>query len=135
MAPAMLWCQEEPQRLRPALPLGPHFVPAAEVAGLGDAPVWIGKAVPTRAGPTWLVAGLPFPGLPPLDVVKRRLRLEYIRLRRHERRLTVEDLLRERSEVLYRVACEWWFEQDADAVLKLWRSREAWGEWVWPHVP
>jgi hypothetical protein len=37
----------------------------------------------------------------------RRLDLELLRLRRRERRLSWEVMLRERSEVLYRTACEW----------------------------
>jgi hypothetical protein len=41
--------------------------------------------------------------------------LELQRLRRHERRLTWEDLLRERAEVVYRTACEWsWLHHEAE---------------------
>ena len=135
MAPAMAWSQNREGRLLAQLPLGPHFSPTRAVAGHGGAPAWIGRAVPTRSGPTWLAAGLPLPGLPPADILLRRLRLELLRLRRHERRLSHEDLLRDRAEVLYRTACEWWYEHDPDAVLALWSEPSTWPAWPWPPVP
>lgn len=135
MAPAMAWTQDGSGRLRAGLPIGPHFELEAPVAGAGHAPAWIGRAVPTRDGPTWLAAGLPLPGLPPADMLQRRVRLELLRLRRHERRLSQEDLLRDRAEVLYRTACEWWYEHDPDAVLALWRDPSSWPSWPWPPVP
>ena len=133
--PAMAWRQDTDGLLEAALPLGPHFHPEAPVAGPGRAPAWIGRAVPTREGPTWLATALPLPGLPPVEVLARRVRLEVLRLRRHERRLSQEDLLRDRSEVLYRTACEWWYEHDPDAVLALWQDASSWPEWPWPPVP
>ncbi len=75
---------------------------------------------------TWLACALPLPGLPPRDVLVRRLALEQNRLRRHDRRTSLEDLLRDRAEVLYRTCCEWWYEQDADATLALWARPDAW---------
>lgn len=135
MAPAMAWTQDAGGRLRAHIPVGPHFELEAPVAGAGAAPAWIGRAVPTRDGPTWLAAALPLPGLPPADILTRRIRLELLRLRRHERRLSQEDLLRDRAEVLYRTACEWWYEHDPDAVLALWSDPSAWPSWPWPPVP
>ena len=44
----------------------------------------------------------------------RRVLLEWRRLRRRERRLSLEDTLRERSEVLYRAAFEWLYLTQAD---------------------
>ena len=48
---------------------------------------------------------------------------ELRRLRRHDRRLTWEDLLRERAEVVYRTACEWSWLHHEDATLALWRAQ------------
>ena len=135
MAPAMAWTQDRHGHLTAALGLGSHFHPERAVSGAGDATAWIGRAIPTSAGPTWLAAALPLPALPPQEVLARRIRLEVMRLRRHERRLSQEDLLRDRAEVLYRTACEWWYEHDPDAVLALWRTPSSWPSWPWPAVP
>ena len=106
----MIWCIGGGDTVRPHLPLAPLAVPDGPVAGLPTTPAVVGRAVRTPDG--WrLVAGLPMPQVPPADPVRARLKLELIRLRRRERRLTWEDLLRERSEVLYRTACEWLYEQ------------------------
>jgi hypothetical protein len=62
---------------------------------------------PYRVGDGWAwscVATLP--RAPDTDVLLRRLRLELWRERTRERRMTFEDLLRHRPEVLYRAAFE-----------------------------
>jgi hypothetical protein len=92
--------------LVPLLPLGRHFVPDGPVRGVPDAPAVIGRAVRGPDG-LFLVAGMPLTRIPPSDCVERRLRQEMIRLRRRERRFSWEDMLRERSELLYRTCCEW----------------------------
>jgi hypothetical protein len=102
----MLWSIQPGGTVLPVLPLGERQVPDGPVAGLPDAPGVIGRAVWTGAG--WhMHCGLPMPELPPAGPLLDRLDLELMRVRRRERRLTWEVLLRERSEVLYRSACEW----------------------------
>lgn len=108
--PPMIWCIGKGDMVQPLLALSPLAVPDGPVAGLPTTPAVVGRAVHTADG--WhLVAGLPLPRVPPAESLEVRLRLELIRLRRRERRLSWEDLLRERSEVLYRTACEWLYEQ------------------------
>ncbi len=111
--PPMLWRVTGPNRIEPHLPLAAMSTPSGPVDGVPATPAVVGRAVPTRDG--WgLAAALPLPRLPPAEPLIRRLDLELMRLRRRERRLTWEDLLRERSEVLYRTTCEWLWLIGAD---------------------
>jgi len=104
--PPMLWRIEGPGRALPHLPLGQRQTPDGPIQGLPDTPAVLGRAVWTGTG--WALSGaLPLPLLPPAEVLTRRLDLELLRIRRRERRLTWEVLLRERPELLYRTACEW----------------------------
>jgi hypothetical protein len=104
--PPMLWRITGPQSVVPHLPLGARQIPNGVVRDLPDAPAVIGRVVWT--GQDWrLACGLPLPQLPPKAPLVGRLELELLRLRRRERRMTWEVMLRERSEVLYRTCCEW----------------------------
>ena len=103
--PPMLW-KVNGRCLEPMLPLGERFMPEGEVVGVPNVPAVIGRAIATKDGP-YPAATLPLMRIPPAAVIRRRLWLEYIRLRRRERRLSWEDLLRERGEVLYRSCFEW----------------------------
>ena len=109
-APAMLWQIDGREaagaHLRPLLPLHAPHAPKTPVRGVPDAAfAVVGRVVQGPDGP-FLALGLPLPSLPHPTLVMRRLVLEYQRLRRHDRRLTWEDLLRDRAEVLYRCTCE-----------------------------
>ena len=96
--------------LLPLLPLSRHAVPHGPVLGLPDAPAVVGRAVKGPEG-WFLSTGLPLPGLPPRAGLIRRLQLELLRLRRVERRTSWEDVLRRRSELVYRTALSWaWLE-------------------------
>jgi len=108
--PPMLWRITGQDTAACLLPMGEHLRPDGPISGLPDAPAVIGRAVYTGTG--WaLSCGLPLPRIPPVEMLTRRLDLELLRIRRRERRLTWEVLLRERGEVLYRTACEWlWTE-------------------------
>lgn len=119
-APVMIWEQSD-AGLRPLLPLSDRLralfcsgrprvcVPPTEGA------VLIGRGTPIEGGGWWLAVCLTLPHPPPADIMLRRMMLELHRLRRHERRLTWEDLLRERAEVVYRTACEWsWLHHEAE---------------------
>jgi len=105
--------------LVPLLPLGRHFLPKGPVLGVPDVPAVIGRVVHGPRGPV-LVASVPLLRVPPVEVIERRVRLEWLRLRRRERRLTWEDSLRERSEVLYRSCCEWLWLQFAETDTRPW---------------
>jgi hypothetical protein len=105
-APPMLYLRQG-SHLVPALPLGDRFRVTAPVADLPDAPAFLGRLLCDEAGGAWLAAAIPLPCAPPAGVLLRRLDLEHQRVRRFDRRLTWEDLLRDRSEVLYRTTFEW----------------------------
>lgn len=132
-APAMLWRLDGP-RATPLLPLSNHYRPddpwLAPTWRLGHplpdllegvpAVVALGIHTPDRF---WLAGVVPFPRIPSPQILLRRLTLEHQRLRRHDRRLTWEDLLRNRPEVLYRTACEWsWKHVGPEPTLACWRA-------------
>ncbi|MEL6348863.1 MAG: hypothetical protein AAFV53_37510 [Myxococcota bacterium] len=118
--PPMLW-QVEKGALRPLLPLSTQMIPTGDL-GVDAGTVAIGRAVPLQGGGAWLACQLRLPIAPATAPLIRRLQLELWRLRRLDRRVSWEDMLRERSEVLYRAACEWSWLHDADAVLTLWQG-------------
>jgi hypothetical protein len=117
--PAMLWSVDG--AVRPLLPLAPGYLP--------DGPVDLSNVVPLAPGPVRAVVarllpledgrwvgvgaiGLPF--APPVAPLEKRLSLELLRHRRHERRANWDDLLREHPEVLYRWCCTWtWHSLEA----------------------
>ena len=101
----MLWAVDGDQ-LTPMLPLGHHFVPSGAVRGVPSVPAVIGRVVASPEG-YFLSASLPLIRRPDPAVILRRLRIEWLRLCRRERRLSLEDTLRERSEGLYRSCMEW----------------------------
>jgi hypothetical protein len=110
--PPMVW-KVDGDVLEPLLPLGERFMPRGPVAGIPDVPAVIGRVIACESG-SYLAAGLPLIRSPPVSVIERRLRLELLRLRRGERRLSWEDVLRERGEVLYRSCFEWLWLQLAN---------------------
>jgi len=122
--PPMLW-QVKGAHLEPLLPMSPSMEPNGRVAGIPRGAVAvIGRVVPSPKG-WWLVGGLALPSVPDLQILLRRLELEQLRLRRHSRRLTWEDFLRDRGEVLYRSCLEWLWMHDREAVLPCWNQAGA----------
>ncbi|MFT5680516.1 MAG: hypothetical protein ACI8RZ_001422 [Myxococcota bacterium] len=126
-APVMIW-HKTPEGLVPLLPLGPRQValfstdrPRLHVDPT-EGPVLIGRATPLESGGWWLAAALSLPKPPPSDILLRRMMLELQRLRRHDRRVSWEDMLRERAEVVYRTACEWSWLECLEETLGLWRG-------------
>lgn len=107
MSPPMLWHTDG---MRPLLPLARSFWIAGPVPV--DAPAVLGRLVATDGGPQ-LFCALPLPIVPTPEPLMRRLTWELWRVRRHELRVTWEDLLRERGEVLYRSALEQVWERCA----------------------
>lgn len=123
LSPAMLW-QRDGDRLRPMLPLAPAFAPDLPVRDLPAVPALLGRLVPLAGGGAWLAACIPLPRLPPTAPLLRRLGWEMWRVRRHELRITWEDLLRERGEVLVRTTLEWTWEYAV--------GPDAAQGWAWP---
>ena len=110
--PPMLWSVDGAS-LSPMLPMAPHFRVDGPVHGVPDVPAVIGRVVNHADGP-YLSASMPLTRRPVPEVILRRVLLEWRRLRRRERRLSLEDTLRERSEVLYRSAFEWLYVTQLD---------------------
>ncbi len=110
--PPMMWAVEGSD-LRPMLPTASQFLPKGPVRGVPDVPAVIGRVVNHADGP-YLSASMPLIRRPPPEIILRRVLLEWRRLRRRERRLSLEDTLRERSEVLYRSAFEWLYVTQLD---------------------
>lgn len=112
LSPPNLWRIEDDGCWTPLSPISAHFQPSgpvlADVVPLrGPSRVVVGRAVPRDDG-RWIgLAAMGLPEPPPARLLARRLDLELLRLRRHERRSTWEDLLRRRSEVLYRFCATW----------------------------
>lgn len=121
-APAMLW-RVEPTRWAPVLPLAPLLTPEglpqgtpARLGPPGGEPLVLARVYPTADG-GWAAFGAVGVGAaPPTERLVARLELELLRLRRHERRSTWEDLLRLRPEVLYRSCAAFWWRR-AEEVL------------------
>lgn len=90
----------------PLIPLGAVFQHSGSVVGLPPVSTVIGRLVDTDHG-LRMAAAIPLIRRPSTEAIEARLRLEWLRLRRRERRLSMEDMLRERSEVLYRACMEW----------------------------
>lgn len=120
MSVPMLW-RVEGQHLRPLLPLSAQLLPHGPVAGLPDSPFVVGRVALGPQGAT-LSMGIPLVAAPPLGPLERRLELETWRMRRHEPRVTWEDLLRHRSEVLYRTLLEWSHDSCGEATIAAWQT-------------
>ena len=105
-APVVAW-EIRGDRLVPLLPLAAGWVPRVAVGGLPRGAR--GLVARLTLGPQgwWPACALPLPVVPDPRLIERRMHLEYLRWRRHEPRLTFEDLLRDRGEVVYRTVCEW----------------------------
>jgi len=107
-SPAMLWEVTEQGECTPLLPLADAYCPSGSVLGEPQKlPRCKGETLVARIAPikdgTWQILGGLWVHAPPLAGLLERLELEHLRLSRHERRLTWEDLLRFRAELLYRL--------------------------------
>lgn len=126
LAPPMLWRVEADGSLSPRLPLSRTWTPEGPVLnaprGVGDV---LGRAVLSREG-WWLASALPMGEVPEdLEPVLARMEVAGWRQRRHSPRLTWEDLLRDRGEVLYRSLCEWSWHAWPESVWQSWQSWSA----------
>ncbi len=119
--PAMIWEPQANGSFVPLLPLARGYLPEGPVHAL---PALLHKgghaAVLARVYPLqhqgWVASGaIGLPQIPPLKALQARLDLELLRLRRHERRSTWEDLLRKAPQVLYRFCTTWcWWRNLAE---------------------
>lgn len=119
-APTMLWWSDP---VTPALPISDRWIPDGQVSGVPEAPAFVGRIYKTPEG--WQTCCvLPLAIRPDPIPLKERIRLELMRLRRFERRVTWEDVLRDRGEVLYRSVCEqlWLQEDHRNALAAHWSS-------------
>jgi hypothetical protein len=107
-SPAMLWQVDEQGLCEPLLPLSQAYWPTGPVHGHTEelprcqSNALVARITPTQDG-TWQITGGLWVLAPPLGPLLQRLEFEHLRLSRHERRLTWEDLLRWRAELLYRL--------------------------------
>ena len=106
-APAMIWDTSD-DRFTPILPLASGYLPDGPIYGevlqlpRCDGQTLLARVYPVADG-SWQLYGAVWVHCPPIDTLLSRLELEHLRLSRHERRLTWEDLLRDRAELLYRL--------------------------------
>lgn len=116
--PFMLWKKKENSknqtndRVEPLLPLGTQYIPEASVKNLPSTDYFLGKII--KLGDHFVVS-CAF-GLENIQeilflrqILTSRLRIEWIRYQRYSR-ITWEDILRERGDILYRTASEFLFE-------------------------
>jgi hypothetical protein len=114
-APAMLWDLD----WTPLLPLHPRHRPTgpvhADVHHLmgGASAAVVARLVPLESGEWFASCAIGLPTVPDLAWLERRVHLELIRHRRHDRRSNWETLLRDRCEVLYR-SCATWCWRDTE---------------------
>jgi hypothetical protein len=115
--PAMLW-KTDGYRWQPLLPIFEYWIPEGEVSGAitpisptNSVKYVVSRVTPTKAG--WRAYGaIGFETAPDITALMNRLRFALTRLRRHERRATWEDLLRDRCELVYRhLANHAWLNQ------------------------
>lgn len=113
-APAMLWDLD----WQPLLPMHPNHVPDgpvhAQVHDLhGPSVAVVARVVPLESGGWFASCAMGLPTVPDLAWLQRRIHLELVRQRRHDRRCNWETLLRDRCEVLYR-SCATWCWRDTE---------------------
>ena len=123
-APMMVWTPGPDGSLSPVLPLARRSRPDGPVAAVPPGPAVLGRAV-RHPGGWWLACALPLPAVPEPEVLVRRLTLEHQRLRRHDRRMTWEDTLRDRGELVARSVCEWLWVHAPESVEDLWAEWSA----------
>ena len=103
--PTMLWQQLPGSRVKPLLPLAKQYHPTQAIENLPKSEYFIGKILQFE-NYSGAVLCLGFDRIANLDQFLRlRLKMEWIRYQRHSR-IFLEDILRERADILYRSVCE-----------------------------
>jgi hypothetical protein len=105
--PAMLWKIKE-HGWEPMLPIFEYWIPNGKIEGCVtpitsniESNFVVARVAPSKDG--WRAYGaIGFETAPDTTPLMRRLNFALTRLRRHERRATWEDLLRDRCELIYR---------------------------------
>ncbi len=105
--PAMLWKINADQSVSALLPVEERYKPKGPIEIKYQTPFVIAKITNTESGYK-LNAALPLTHVSK-DYVFNRVRLEWVRLQYHNRYIYWEDMLRFRSELLYRSCLEYCF--------------------------
>lgn len=113
--PFMLWKRTELNGAMPLLPIGEQYIPDSIVENIPDSPYFIGKIIKTPENFA-VTCGM---GISDASLLQKillpRLKIEWIRYQRYSK-ITWEDILRERGDVLYRTASELHFENKLNIV-------------------
>ena len=104
--PFMLWKKKEDSaQVLPMLKLASQYIPSSSVEDLPTESYFLGKII--RIGDRFVVSCAL--GLNDIELLRQiltvRIRIEWIRYQRYSR-ITWEDILRERGDILYRTASE-----------------------------
>ncbi len=108
--PFLLW-KRVGNKVEAQLPIAHQYIPDGKIENLPNAPYFLGKII--TLGNRFVVS-CTF-GISEISLLKQiltdRLRIEWIRYQRYSK-ISWEDLLRERGEILYRTAAELIFENE-----------------------
>ena len=105
--PAMIWNINPNQTVTPLLPIEERYIPTTVLSTLPNTPFMVARIVHTKQGYK-LCSVLPLPQASS-KYIFHRIQLEWIRLQYHNRYIYWEDMLRFRSELLYRCSLEYCF--------------------------
>ena len=106
-APTMIWYINTHKEATPLLPVSPQYCPTSPIENLIPNSNIIARFFPTKDG--WkacCVMPIPIVGT---KYIWNRLWLEWLELQRCNKRIFWEDILRYRSELLYRSTLEYCF--------------------------
>ena len=119
-APSMIWHIDQHQKATPLLPLGSAYIPTSPIHNVAANSLIIARISPTSKG--WSAhCILPIPTVGK-KYIWNRLFLEWLEFQRCNKRIFWEDILRYRSELLYRSALEYCFVYAQEETKKCWDS-------------
>ena len=110
-SPALLWKVLPNQHIQPLLPISSHLCPQQTVKHLPNSPFMIARVAWTPTPHAYCVLPL---STVHIDNIFYRLWLEWLRVQRHTIKICWEDLLRFRSELLYRSVGEYLYRTQKD---------------------
>jgi hypothetical protein len=119
-SPCMIWQQTINKEVKPLLPMSERYIPQERVHGLPDSSFFIGRICPTKDG--WQASCLlPIP-IVGARYVYNMLTMEWLKLQQSDARMFWEDVLRYRSELIYRSALEYCFIHAPKETIQCWDS-------------
>ena len=117
--PCMLWKQKD-QCVEPLLPLATHYRPTGKIHKLPNQTCFVARISPLQAG--WTASCvLPVPEIE-TKYLYNRLLLEWLKLQRSNARIFWEDILRYRSELIYRSILEYCYIYQYKETISCWES-------------